>query len=813
MSRKFSWIRPELPRGLASDLYDSARRLLRQPGFAFATIATLALGIGANVAVFLVADTVLFQSGPLSQPDRIVVLEHAYGAFDRDRSKRTAPDLLDWEQLGDVFESVASYAPGAANLQSADGAERIKITLATPSFFSVLGVAPSAGRAFLPDDRVPHHGNVVVISDGLWRRDFGDAAGTIGSVIQLSGESYSVVGIMPRDFHFPGETEAWIPLTVPFDPSQVKFLKIALLETLIGRLRSGLRSQQAQHRVDLLTAQLGGPNPDPREDPRVVVTALRSSLSKDRLDSLRLLATMAALLLLIATANVTSLLLARASSRLDEMRVRIALGGTPARIRAQLMAEPLVLSLFGGLAGLVIALICARGLVASGVVEHSDLGDVQLGVRAYAITLGISLFSGLVAGAIAAGILRRQAQGAPGAARAGLSRVGLRTRQVVLTAQVALCFVLLTGAVLVIQSLSRLLDQDRVLPASTITAEISLSPEKYPTQALRAAFANDVLARIRRAPGVTSAGLVSNLPLGGQASIMISAQISGSTVPAADLQNLFADLEPISPGYFQTMGIALVRGRNFDERDGLGAPLVAIISDAMAARYWPGADPLGATVSVGGEPRTIVGIVRTIHSFSLRSKPVPQVYYPYAQQSSEYLSIVVRTWNGATNVPAVIRESVHALDNTAPVFRIRSFGQVRIESVAPERDRAIILGAFGLLAIALSAIGIFGAASYNVARRASEIGIRRALGAPNGAVAGLVLRQSLVPVSGGLALGAVLALAVNRLLASVLFGIGPDDPATLVAVAAGLLVVGLIATVAPAARAMRIDPLDAIRAE
>ncbi len=477
------------------------------------------------------------------------------------------------------------------------------------------------------------------------------------------------------------------------------------------------------------------------------------------------------------------------------------------------MAEPLVLSLFGGLAGLVIALICARSLVASGVVEHSDLGDVQLGVRAYAITLGISLFSGLVAGAIAAGILRRQAQGIPGAARAGLSRMGLRTRQVVLTAQVALCFVLLTGAVLVIQSLSRMLDQDRVLPASVVTAEISMSPVKYPTVALRAAFANDILARIRRTPGVTSAGLVSNLPLGGQASLMIQAQISGSTVPAAELQDLFADLEPISPGYFRTMGLALVRGRDFDERDGMGAPSVAIISDEMAKRYWAGANPLGETVSVGGDPRTIVGVVHTIHSFSLRSRPVPQVYYPFAQQPSEYLSIVVRGSASETSIAATIRASVHGLDNTAPVFRIRSFGQVRIDSVAPERDRAIILGAFGLLAIALSAIGIFGAASYNVARRAPEIGIRRALGAPNGAVAGLVVRQSLVPVSAGLALGAGLALAANRLLASVLFGIGPDDPVTLVAVAAGLLAVGLVATAAPAARAMRIDPLEAIRAE
>jgi ABC-type antimicrobial peptide transport system permease subunit len=263
------------------------------------------------------------------------------------------------------------------------------------------------------------------------------------------------------------------------------------------------------------------------------------------------------------------------------------------------------------------------------------------------------------------------------------------------------------------------------------------------------------------------------------------------------------------------MGLTLVRGRDFDERDGPDAPPVAIISEDMATRYWAGADPIGATVSFPGNPHPprIVGVVHTIHSFSLRKKPVPQVYYPYAQQPSEYLGIVVRASGDPTNIPAAIRASVHALDNTVPVFRIRSFGQVRIDSVAPERDRAIILGVFGLLAIALSAIGIFGAASYNVARRAPEIGIRRALGAPNGAVAGLVLRQSLTPVSTGLALGAMLALAANRLLASVLFGIAPDDPVTLVAVAAGLLVVALVATVAPAARAMRIDPLEAIRAE
>jgi predicted permease len=393
--------------------------------------------------------------------------------------------------------------------------------------------------------------------------------------------------------------------------------------------------------------------------------------------------------------------------------------------------------------------------------------------------------------------------------------MGARTRQVVLVAQVALCFVLLTGAVLVIQSLARLLNQDRELPSSVLTAELTLSPAKYPTIPLRAAFASEVLAGIRRTPGVSAAGLVSNLPLGGGAEVTLPVRISGSTDPAAESQNIGVDRELVSPGYFQTMGLALVRGRDFGEQDGPDAASVAIISEEMANRYWRASDPLGATVSMFGDPhpRTIVGVVRTIRSFSLKQKPVPQVYFPYAQQPSAYFGVVVSTTSDARSVIASVRAAVRAVDNTVPVFRIRTFGQVRLDSVAPQRDRAIILGVFGVLAIALAAIGIFGAASYNVALRGPEIGIRRALGAPSASVVRFVLRESLVPVTAGLAVGVLASLAVNRLLASVLFGIGPDDPTTLAIVGVGLLFVALIATAVPAARAIQIDPMDAIRFE
>jgi putative ABC transport system permease protein len=699
-------------------------------------------------------------------------------------------------------------------LQAAEGAERISIAMATPRFLSVLGVTPAAGRDFLPAEQLANRSNVVLLSDELWRRDFAASREVIGKTLQLSGRAYTIVGVMPRDFRFPGETDLWIPLTVPFDTSQIHLLRMALLETVVARLQDGITPQRAQLAVDVISERLASHDKPIEVDARVRVTPLLSYLSRGRGTGLALLASMALLLLLIATANVSNLLLTRASSRLDELRLRIAIGGGSFRIAQQVMTEPLLLSFAGGAAGVALALWCTRALVAMRVVPDGDLGAILLTPRVYGVAFGVSIAAGVFAGLLALATLRKQAHGVPGSSRAGVSRVGSAARRSILVIQVALSFVLLVGTGLVIRSLTAMLDQDADLPSGVLTAEIALSPARYANGVLLSQFASEFLERIREVPGVRSAGVVSNLPLAGDAEVTLEMKVSTSSDRASPSTTVQTEMELVSPGYFKTMGLAILRGRDISESDGLNTSPVAVISASMANKQWPGSSPVGSYIWMPGDsvPRTIVGVVRTIRSFSLAQLPIPQVYFPYAQMPTSYLGVVVSAGTDASRFASAIRGIAHSIDNTIPVYRVRTFGTVRRDSVAPQRNRALILGAFGALAIALGAIGVYGAAAYMVDQRAPEIGIRRALGAPDTFVFRRVILDTLMPVFVGLIAGGVVAAASSRLIASVLYGIGPEDPVTFAVVGAGLLFVALVASVLPASKATRIDPLVVMRA-
>lgn len=813
MKRSAAEVFPSWAAGLASDLRNAARSLRRQPILAAATITTLALGVGANVAVFLVAEAALFESSGFHQAERIVALENTEGTYIGSRDSREAPNLGDWQRQDDVFKDVASYARGYGNLQGPEGAERISIAMATPGFLSALGVIPAAGRDFQPGERLANRASVTILSDELWRRDFAASRDVMGKTLQLSGRTYTIVGVMPRDFRFPGETDLWIPLTVPFDTSQIHLLRMALVETVVARLQDGVTPERAQQRVDVVSERLAGRVSPVAADGRVLVTPFLAHLSRGRGVGLALLAGMAFLLLLIATANVSNLLLSRASSRLDELRLRIAIGGGSFRIAQQVMTEPLLLSLAGGAAGIVLALWCTRAMVAMRVVPDGDFGAILLNARVYAVALVASIAAGMFAGLFALATLRKQAHGIPGSSRAGVSRVGTVARKTILGVQVALSFVLLVGTGLVIRSLVAVLDQDADLPSGVLTAEIALSPTRYASGMLRSAFASEFLERIREVPGVGSAGLVSNLPLSGGAEVTFDMKIDASSDPASPSTNVQCEMELVSPKYFKTMGLAILQGRDVSESDGPNAPPVAVISANMASKYRAGSNPIGAYIWMPGDSvaRTIIGVVRTIRSLSLVQSAVPQVYFPYAQMPTPYLGVVVSAGSDASRFAGAIRSVAHSMDNTIPVYRVRTFGTVRRDSVAPQRNRALVLGAFGALAIALGAIGVYGAASYMVDQRTPEIGIRRALGAPDIFVFRRVVFDALTPVFAGLIAGGVIAAASSRLITSVLYGVGPDDPATFAAAGAGLLVIALVATALPASKATRIDPLDVMR--
>ena len=808
-SRVFSRLYPAI-----AALRNSLRRLKRVRAYAVATIATVALGIGVNAAVFFLADAWLFQSGSFTGIDRIVVLEKASGTYIGERSSRPAPDLLDWQD-GKIFESVASFAPGAANLLIRDAAERVAVTLVTPDFFAVLGATTADGRRFLPEEGKPHQANVAIVSDKIRRRYFSAAASVIGSPIQLNGKTFEIVGVMSPSFGFPSQTDIWIPLTLPFDPSQMQLMRTALLETIVGRLQRGVTAQRAQTAVDVIVARVMAKDASNSEEFQVRVTSFRSHFSRGNASEVALLMSMALLLLLIATANVVNLSLVRSSSRLDEVKLRIALGATTAHIRAQLLVEPFILSVLGGLAGLLAANWTIRWMVTHAVLTLGELGQVRVGVLSCSVALGLSLLIAGIACVTSSTILLTQAVGPPDSSRLGLSGVGSKTRKYILAGQVAVSFVLLVETALVIQSLARLLDENDNLAASALTAEIALSPTAYSNVTMRETFVDEFLNRVRSISGVQSAGIVSSLPLGGGSEVTIPVRINGTSQTDAQTEGIEVEQQLVSPGYFRAMNIDLIRGRDFVDADGPGAPLVAVISKNMAKRYWADSDPLGATISLAGDPhpRTIVGVVEAVRSVSLSRQPVPQLYFPYAQDPTTYFAIVARVSGNDESIAGSIRSVTHSLDSTVPIFKVRTFGQLRQDSVAPERSRALLLAAFGFLAIALSAIGVYGAASFIVMQRSTEIGIRRALGAPGDSVVSLIIDETLRPVISGLLIGVFISLGIGGLTRNLLYGIGANDPMSSLMVGFGLLLVALMAMAIPASRAIRIDPMRAIRAD
>jgi putative ABC transport system permease protein len=796
--------------------------LLSRPGFTVVALLALALGIGANAAIFSVVNAVLLKPLPYKDPDRLVMLWHNYSQMNLPKASLSVPSYVEYRDHVQAFEQVAVGTNWSANLTGAGEPERIQGARVTANFLATLGVKPAKGRAFLDEEDRPGGDRVVVVSHGLWQRRFGADPALVGKTLAFNGENHTVVGILPPGFAFLQPVDVFKPIA--FTTEQMSPDNHGN-EFLIGvaRLKIGVTLDRARAEMDGLAARL-------RQDFyvagwSVTLSPLREEMTGEIRPALLILMSAVGCVLLIACSNVANLLLARATARQREIAIRAALGAGRARIVRQMLTESVVLGVAGGALGLLLAFWSLRLLVAAAPPETQlVLGGRTLGLDATVLgfTLGVSVLTGLVFGLAPALQVSRSELSETlkeGGRGQGLGGRGHRLLGAFVVSQVAVALVLLVGAGLLIRSFVRLRHVDPGFrPDHVLTMRVTLPQTRYTEDAQVAAFFDALLAKLAALPGVRSAAAVSNLPMSGD-NASASFAIEGLQVSEGQ-PSPHGDSHIVSHDYFAALGIPLVRGRYFEPRDGGEAPRVAVIDEVLAERYWPGGDPTGRRMALffEGTPdqpawRTIVGVVRHVKKYGLDGRVKEQYYIPAAQLPRRSMFLVLRTATDPSASVASARAAVRALDADLPVFRVSTMEQVVDDTLTTRRFATLLLGVFAAIALLLAGIGLYGVISYSVAQRTREIGIRMALGAREGDVVRMVVRRGMILTGMGLVLGTVAALAVTRFLASLLFAVAPTDPSTFAAIAILLAAVAWLASFLPARRAARVDPLLALREE
>jgi len=806
------------------DIRYAFRILLRDPAFAVIAIVALSLGIGANTAIFSVVNAALLRPLPYPDGSRLMVVWDRLSKLGIAQFPVSYANYLDYKTGNRVFEDVAAFSSAEFNLTTAEQAERVPGVYVSANLLAVLGVAPAAGRVFLPEENGAGRDNVVVLSDSLWRRRFGGDPNVLGKTIILDGNALQIMGILPRAFSFAAlnpPPEVWMPLRPPPDPGRTA----GALE-LIARLKAGVTVENA--RADMTAVAHGieeryhpyrGPH---GEDAGygVSVTPLRDQLYGGLRQGLLILLAAVAFVLLIACANVANLLLIRTAGRRREIAVRRALGAGRLRLARQLLIESVTLALAGGALGLLLALWGMNALPALMPAGLPRLETIPLDARVFSFTLLVSLVTGLVFGVAplveGSGLHLTEALKEGGRGMAGGTRSG-RLRHVLITAEIALSLVLVIGSGLLIKSFVRLTSVDPGFRAGKlITARISLPESQYREDHLVTAFFHDLVERMRAVPGVQSASIVSRLPLtGGPGGDPFS--IEGRLYDASGRTPQVANQQVVGAEYFRTMQIPLLAGRVFAERE---PQPVAVINQTMAYGFWSAApsDAIGRRIVLGA-PRpgaawlTIVGIVGDVRNSSLDAPPLPQMYVPVEHAPARSMALVMRTAGDPESVISAVRAQIFSYDSNVPLYDIKTMAEREAVTVAQPRFQALLLGLFAALALALAAIGIYGVIAQSVAQRTHEIGIRIALGAQPASVLRLVLREGLVVGLGGLALGLAATLAVVRLLSGLLYEVPAFDPATFMSASVLLMAVVLAACYIPARRAARLDPMIALRWE
>ena len=811
-------------RTLFQDVRYAARTLLRQPGFALMAVLTLALGIGANTAIFSVIDAALLRSLPYREPGRLVHLWETKRSRDFERREASYPDFLDWRAQGtEVFEGLAGYTGRPVTLTDAGEATRVRGAAVTANFFDLLGVNAVAGRTFVGGEDGLEAKRVAVISHGLWQRRFGGEPGAVSREVTLDGQAYTVVGVLPADFQFAllGDTEVWTPLALTPDVASRRYMHWV---KVVGRLKEGASLEAAQARLATIASRIEQDDSAAHAGVGLRAVELQDEFVGPVRPVLFVLLGAVGFVLLIACTNVANLLLARSAARQKEVAIRAALGASRWRVVRQLLTESVLLSVVGGAAGLMIALWGVDLLVslipAGQLTQMPYLRSLSLNRDVLLFAMGLSLLTGVLFGLTPAlSASRADLQGAlKEGGRNTVSRGSRRLRDLLVVAEVALALMLLVGAGLLMKSLVVMLRVDPGFdPKGLLTMRIALPPSRYKEDDKAVRFYDELLRRVASVPGVRGAALTSNLPLAGDGGTG-TPQIVGRSTPASELTE--AHLRTVSANYFEVLGVPTVRGRSFAERDGAQAPPVLLVNKTYAERVFPNEDPVGQRITfkfTNDVQFEIVGVVGDEKVLSLDARTTPVVYFHMPQDSYfDSAALVVRTDAAdPLALASTVRSEVRALDAEVPVFAVQTLEQMVAGSRAAfmRRYPAYLTGVFACVALLLALVGIYGVVSYSVAQRTHEIAVRVALGARTRDVLRLVLGHGLLLALGGIVVGAAGALALTRLISGLLFGVSAADPAVYGLVALLLAAVALLACLVPARRATKVDPMVALRYE
>jgi predicted permease len=829
-ARRVNWIQD-----FVQDLHVGMRMLRKSPGFTAVAIVTLALGIGATTAIFSIVNAVLLRPLPFPEPDRLVRIAFDEPGLGLRDVPFSVPELDDLRNRAGVFTDVSTIASDSVNVTGADRPERLKFLVAHPNYFSMLGVTPQIGRLFGPQDFALGFAPVAVISDGLWRRSYGADPNVIGRTVRLDNDPYTIIGVLPPEFRHPGPTLSGNPeefSTAGFsaDPAPPPARSTRFMPASIGRLKPGITLEQAQARLTGMAVQIRhdyATDYPAQSEWTIEIQPLQEALVGNVRPMLLVLLSAVILIVFIVSLNIANLLLARASGRQQEMAVRCALGASRGRMIRQMLTESTLLSVIGGVAG-VLTTVGTIGFILRLVPSNiPQLNEVRIDWVVLAFALAISLLTGLAFGlapalqsakAALSSAIREGARGSGCSAKTG------RLRDALIVSELAFAVVLMVAAGLLLRTLRGLLQENPGFnPTQVVAANLSLpepndpKADAYLSVAQQTSFNRELLRRMRAIPGIELAAITSDLPttdlrLNDHQGINALAIEDGPVESSLDLR---AERIRISPDYFKVMQTPILRGRFFTDGDEDGKQPVAIIDETTARKYWPNRDPLGHILRFGPDPTqprmTVVGIVNDIKNDGLDTTGVPHIYVPIYQSPDKDLSVVLRTSLPAKILEPQIRHEIQSIDPGLPVFNVSSMNDVLDRSLASRRFSADLVGGFAGLALLLASIGIYGLLTYMVGQRSREIGLRMALGARRWDVLKLILRRGVVLAGVGIVAGVIVSAATASMMASLLYGVHPHDLLVFLAVPLLLFAVAVLASYLPARRATKVDPIVALR--
>jgi putative ABC transport system permease protein len=807
---------------LIQDLLFAFRQMGRRPGFTAVVVLTMALGIGANVAIFSVLDAILLRPLPYNHPEQLIKVWTRFTGIGlpNDQNWVSAPEFRDLQQLNHSFSNLAAIGSGSINLGVKGSPQRVVGASVSPSLFPMLGVRPLIGRTFLNEEAQPGRDNEVVLSYGLWRRVFAANPNVVGSTIDIDGVPMPVIGVMPAGFAYPDQTEIWGPLAFSPDDLSENSRGNHGLEVL-GRIKPNLSLAQVQSDMDRVTKTMMEQHqsyPYGKFGFGIIMHPLLEETVGDVKTSLLMLMAAVGLVLLIACANIANLLLVRSAERQREIETRMALGANGWRLARQLLTESVALALAGGLLGLAITPLALQGLVAIAAKSLPRAVHTSIDGRALALTAAISLATGILFGLAPA--FQAGRKGSFDILRGGRSTEGRRPKRLratLMICETAFSLLLVAAAGLLLRSFAQILKVDPGFrPAGVLTLRVALADAVYSKPEQVRGFYKELIGRVQQLPGVQYAGAISALPLSGQGGSGTTT-IDTQSVPMEDTTPE-ADQRVVTQDYFKAMGVSLVRGRFFEARDSDTAPKVVIVDETLAQTYWPNQDPIGKRLHKGGLGTkapwaTVIGVVRDVRNRTLEARSRVEVYWPLNQAPSGGMTLAVLASGDPMNLAPAIQHEVSGIDPDLPVYGVRAMTEVMGDSLERRRLALILLAVFAGLALLLAAVGIYGVMSYGVGQRQMEIGLRMALGADRGQVMRMVIQDGMATIAVGLALGVILALSLTRLISGMLFAVRTFDPLALGGAALLLSAAAFFAILIPARGATLVNPAITLRSE